>query len=148
MAPAIIAAIISAAASKMKSNQESASRMNEGNKTGGPYQISSENVPVQSSYQPSSQGTSTIGSGLSDLGKNLVSQYLKKIASDAPAGVRAERITSLCGLPQSITVPSGTASLAPTAQTSLAQKIIRFFRQGAVQSLLSAVYHIASANFH
>lgn len=86
MAPAIIAAIISAAASKMKSNQESASRMNEGNKTGGTYQISSGNEPVQSSYQPSSQGTSTIGSGFSDLGKNLVSQYLKKQASDAPAG--------------------------------------------------------------
>jgi hypothetical protein len=84
MAPAIIAAIISAAASKVKSNQESAQAMNQGNKTGGAYQIDSMNGENSSSnsYQPTAQSTNTIGNGSSGLAKNIIGGYLEKKFGD------------------------------------------------------------------
>ena len=89
MAPAIIAAIISAAASKVKSNQSNAMKMNEGNKTGGSYQISGENNNAgnDTSYQPTSQSTNTVGTGGGDLAKNIVKQYLEKKASEGTSEV-------------------------------------------------------------
>ena len=96
MAPAIIAAIISAAASKVKSNQDNAARMNEGNKTGGNYQIGgSDNNSGMNTYQPSSQSVNTGGSG-SQLAESIIKQYLSKKNDDNTQGVAqdtAEEVT-------------------------------------------------------
>lgn len=87
MAPAIIAAIISAAASKVKQNQSSAMKMNEGTKTAGNYQISSGNNDNSNgySYQPVAQ-SANVGGGGGDLAKALVKEYIdKKMNSGAEA---------------------------------------------------------------
>lgn len=98
MAPAIIAAIISAAASKVKSNQASAMKMNEGNKTAGDYQLNSGNGSSSgaTSYQPISQSTSTVGTGGGDLAKSIVKEYLeKKLNNNAePAADTAGEVAS------------------------------------------------------
>lgn len=77
MAPAIIAAIISAAASKVKQNQASAQAMNQGNKTAGTYQIGGSDNNSRGSYQSSSSDVN-VNAGGGDLAKSIVKQYLEK----------------------------------------------------------------------
>ena len=93
MAPAIIAAIISAAASKVKSNQDNAAKMNEGQKTGGSYQIGTSENPGVSGYQPSSQSINTGGGGGSQLAESIIKQYMSKKGTEEAAQEAAQQAT-------------------------------------------------------
>ena len=88
MAPVIIAALISAAASKVKSNQANAMKMNEGNKTGGTYQISSGegNGGQSNAYRPSEQQVNTGGNGGELAGFHLRHSQIKFRGSDDEGG--------------------------------------------------------------
>ena len=71
--------------------------MNEGNKTGGTYQIGGGNSSGGGvSYQPTSQSTNTVGTGGGDLAKSIVKEYLeKKLNNNAePAADTAGEVAS------------------------------------------------------
>jgi hypothetical protein len=124
MAPVIIAALISAAASKVKSNQANAMKMNEGNKTGGTYQISSGegNGGQSNAYRPSEQQVNTGGNG-GELAKNIIKQYLDKKNNSEAEGVASEVAGETANEAANEAAETAANEAAETAAENVAENI-------------------------